>query len=276
VLRDASDLLLDDEPTVLADLLRHLEERSDDPAETRNSAAWLAHRLETFTDRHERKRVPLADLMGLAARGLAPAGDPPSDDAGAAAWRATLATAERLYGEGFCRLGRLPFLDDGRLAMLLAESEQAQRATIGRAAQIGEPGRALRELAVDRRLTAGVSEAVDFAVRPSYRAVYMYYAPSARVHPHVDHADYEIIFHLTLAHIPPADGSRRAALVVYRLDGPPARVELAEGEAMVLRGRGSIHTREPIKGGEHWTTLAIGFAPEPVAERNSSGRSGRG
>jgi hypothetical protein len=85
-----------------------------------------------------------------------------------------------------------------------------------------------------------VSEAVGFAVRPSYRAVYMYYAPSARVHPHVDHADYEIICHLTLAHVPPADGSRRAALVVYRLDRPPARVELAEGEAMVLRGRGAF------------------------------------
>jgi hypothetical protein len=177
-----------------------------------------------------------------------------------------LRTVERLYGGGFCRLGRLPFVDDELLAALLAEAGQAARTTIAEAQQIADPGRALRELAVDPRLRDAVSEALGIAVEPSYRAVYMYYAPHARVELHVDHADYEVIFHLTLDHVPPADGSRRAALVVHRLDRPPARVELAPGEAMALRGRGSIHTREPLEGGEHWTTLAIGFKPRTRRE----------
>jgi hypothetical protein len=106
-----------------------------------------------------------------------------------------------------------------------------------------------------------VSEALGLRVAPTYRAVYMDYAQGAHVEPHVDHADYEVIFHLTLAHDPPEDGSRRAALVVFHVDGPPARLELAPGEALALRGRGSIHAREPLGPGERWATLAIGFEP---------------
>ena len=263
VLRDASGLR-DDEPAVLADLLRRLEAPPGEAAETWTPAAWLARTLTSFADGHG--PAPLADLIGLAARGLAPDGAVPTDAAGRAAWRAALTTVEQLYGGGFCRLGRLPFVSDDELAALLAEAGRSQRSTIAVAQQIADPGPALRRLAVDPRLRDAVSEALGVAVEPTYRAVYMFYEPHARVDLHVDHADYEVIVHLTLAHDPPDDGSRRAALVVYRLDRPPARVELAPGEAMTLRGRGSVHTREPLKGGEHWTTLAIGFKPRARRE----------
>ena len=51
-------------------------------AETWTPAAWLARRLATFADGRTDARTPLADLMGLAARGLAPGGDLPADAAG--------------------------------------------------------------------------------------------------------------------------------------------------------------------------------------------------
>jgi hypothetical protein len=260
-LQESRDLLRDDEPAVLTALLAQLQGPGD-PGAGESPAQWLARRLETFADADERRRLALADLLGLAARALALDGRVPSDAAGAAAWRATLTTVDRLYGGGAHRLGRLRFIDDERLIALLVEAAQSQRTANAEAQQLGDPGPALRDLAVDPQLAAAVSDAVGFSVTPSYRAVYMYFAPGARIQPHVDHADYEVIFHLTLEHVPPEDGSGRAALVVFRLDEPPLRVELAPGEAIALRGRGSIHTREPINAGEHWTTLAIGFKPQ--------------
>jgi hypothetical protein len=254
-LRESARVLRDDEPAVLEALLAHLARR---PAA---SAAQLERRLVAFAAASPHAFVPLADLLGLAARGLAPAGEPPSDPAGADAWHATLATAERLYGGGVRRLGRLPFLDGDRLAGLLAESNRARKRTVAPGQRLAEPGPVLRELAVDRRLARAVSEAFGIPVEPAYRAVSVDYCPGALVEPHVDHADYETIVHLTLAHEPPADGRARAALVVFHPERPPARVELAPGEALTLRGRGSIHCRERLGPGEWWSTLAIGFRP---------------
>jgi hypothetical protein len=159
VLRDAVDVLRDDEPATLAALLAHLAEPAPAlPGET--AAVWLAGRLAAFADGNPHARTPLADLMGDAARGLATHGEPPADAAGAAVWRAALITVERLYGGGFRRLGRLPFVDDDRVAALLAESRQAAKGAPAPGQWIADPGPALHRLAVDRRLCATASEAV--------------------------------------------------------------------------------------------------------------------
>lgn len=266
----ASDRLEGDEPRVLADLLAHLCEQPRRPSpEAQAPARSLARSLAAFADADARRRAALADLMGLAARGLATAGDPPRDPSGAAAFEAALRTTERIYGGGHALLGRPPFVPLARLKALLTEARAANRTPVSDGHEIGEPGSALRALAVDDRLRAAMSEAASLSVAPTYRAVYMYLSPGAQVPPHVDHADYELIFHLTLEHSPPADGSRRSALYVYRLEGAPVRLELAAGEGLVLRGRGSIHAREPITDGERWTSIAIGFAPQRVPETAS-------
>jgi hypothetical protein len=258
-LREAAGGLRDEEPAALDALLAHLGRDLDPPPGGPGAASWLQRRLVAFAAANPRAFGPLADLLGHAARGLAATGAPPTDGAGLAAWRATLATTERLYGGGWRRLGRPPFLDGVRLERLLAEARRVRHRTVAVARRVADPGPALRELAADRRLAAAVSEALGVAVAPGDRAVYLDLAPGARVEPHVDGGDFEVSFHLTLAHDPPPDAPRRAALVVFRADERPERIELAPGEALALRGRGTVHARERLAPDERWTALAIGF-----------------
>ena len=51
-----------------------------------------------------------------------------------------------------------------------------------------------------------------------------------------------------------------SALVVHRVgEAEPQRVRLEAGEAVALRGRGTIHSWEPMGPDEERTLLAIGF-----------------
>jgi hypothetical protein len=239
---------------LVAELLARIESDRVEPLEL---SEWL---VSSAGDDPRRRRA-VGDAISSVARTLAPADEPPSAGAGAAAWQALVTAADALFGSGVHAFGRLPFLSHSLLALLVSES-RSQRppdAETGRRT-VGEPGRALAGLAVSRQLRESISDAFGFAVVPSYEAIYLYEPPGSHVRTHVDASDYEIVFHLILEHVLPADGSGGSALVVHRPDGlEPAPMRFEPGEAVTLRGRGTIHSWEPLREGERRTLTAVGF-----------------
>jgi hypothetical protein len=149
----------------------------------------------------------------------------------------------------------LPFISDRVIELLLAESVSADK----RQDRAGEAGPVLAQVAVSRKLREAVETAVGFGVVPSYRAVYLYDIPGSHVHTHVDTHDYEVVFHLILDHAVP-EGEAGSALVVHHVGERSAgRVRLRVGEALALRGRGTIHSWEPMGSAERRTLIAVGF-----------------
>ena len=234
-------------------LVDELLQRLDEDPPGGSLADWLA----AFAGPEEQRKEALVDLVSLIARDLAPNDDPPSAGDAAELWQALVVFVDRLYGSGVEPLGRLPFISDRLLELLAAEAESAGR----RVDRAGEAGRVLASLAVSRKLRDAVTTAVGFPVAPTYRAVYLYDIPRSHVRTHVDTHDYEVVFHLILEHAVPED-EQGSALVVHQAGATNARrVRLKPGEAVALRGRGMIHSWEPMGEQEHRTLLAIGFQP---------------
>ncbi len=217
---------------------------------------WLVR----FAEEDDARRQAVADAVAIAVRRLAPDDEPPTGpDAGV--WFALVAAADRLYGSGVTPMGRLPFAGDSILERLVAEARELapDRTEPGRRAAAGA-GDALAGLAVSRQLREAVGEAVGFPIVPTYEAVYLYEPAGSHVRTHLDARDYEIVFHLVLEHRPPADGSGGSALVAHLSGNPePARLRFRPGEAVALRGRGTIHSWEPLRDDEERILTAVGF-----------------
>lgn len=204
-------------------------------------------------------REQVGDVLGSVVRRLAATREAFTGDAAAEAWDAVAATLDRLFGSGVRQLGRLPFVTDALLDALLAEARRQLPPQAGTTRPApGRAGRVLAALAVSGKLRAAVGEAFGFPVEPTYGAVYLYDPPGSHVRTHVDTRDYELVVHLVLEHAAPADGS---ALLVHLPPEPePLRLPVAPGEAVALRGRGTIHSWEPLRDDEHRIMTAIGFA----------------
>ena len=198
-------------------------------------------------------RDELGDVLGVFARRLTPAGE---------AWQALVTALDRLYGSGVHPLGGLDFVGDELLDLLRAEArEQRPVQRQGRRSAPGQAGRVLASLAVSRQLREAVSGAVGFEVAPTHDAVYQYDPPGSHVRTHVDTRAYPLVLHLLVEHTLPRDGIPGSALLVHLPGRPgPTRVPLAAGEAVVLRGRGTIHSWEPLRDDEERTLIAVGFA----------------
>jgi hypothetical protein len=223
-------------------------------------ASWL---LAAGAPDAERRQV-LGDVLGSVARRLAHTGEAPTTGAAAEAWQALATVLDRLFGSGVQLLGRLPFVSDALVELLLTEARDRlpQRQEGGRAAP-GPAGRVLAGLAVSPKLREAVSTAFGRPVVPTYDAVYLYDPPGSHVRTHVDTRDYELVLHLVLEHTRPQDGSPGSALIVHLPGEPePTRLPVAPGEAVALRGRGTIHSWEPLRADEDRVMTAIGFASE--------------
>ena len=222
-------------------------------------AEWLAAAAGPDGERRE----VLGDVLGSVARRLAHTGEASTERAAAEAWQALATVLDRLFGSGVQALGRLPFISDALLELLLTESRRQlpeQAADTSRPPP-GPPGRALASLAVSPKLRDAVATAFDHAVAPTYDAVYLYDPPGSHVRTHVDTRDYELVVHLVLEHALPGDGSEGSALVAHLPAQPePVRLPVKPGEAVALRGRGTIHSWEPLRDDEHRTMVAIGFS----------------
>ena len=207
-------------------------------------------------------RDALGDVLGAVARRLARTGEAPKEGAAAEAWWALAAALDRLYGSGVRALGRLSFISDALLELLVTEARQQlpahEEAT--RPAP-GPAGRVLASLAVSPKLREAVATAFGCEIAPTYDAVYLYDPPGSHVRTHVDTRDYELVFHLILEHTLPRNGFDGSALIVHLPGEPePRRLPVEPGEAVALRGRGTIHSWEPLSDDEHRTMTAIGFA----------------
>lgn len=236
------------EPELIDDLLEQLELGRP----TEDLAAWLT---ASAGPNGERRDV-LGDVLGSVARRLPQTGEP---------WQALVSALDRLFGSGVRALGRLSFVGDALLALLLAEARQQLPEPEGTSRPgPGPAGRALASLAVSPKLSAAMSTAFGFAVAPTYDAVYQHDPPGSHVRTHVDTRDYELVFHLILEHTLPGDGSPGSALVAHLPAAPePTRLPVGPGEAVALRGRGTIHTWEPLHEDEDRIMIAIGFASAP-------------
>jgi hypothetical protein len=223
--------------------------------------AWLAAAAGPDGERRE----VLGDVLGSVARRLAHTGDAPTEGAAAEAWQALATALDELYGGGVRPLGRLPFISDALLALLVTEARQQLPAhdQASRPAP-GPPGRVLASLAVSPKLRESVASAFGHEIFPTYDAVYLYDPPGSHVRTHVDTRDYELVFHLILEHTLPRDRSEGSALIVHLPEErEPTRLPVEPGEAVALRGRGTIHSWEPLRDDEHRTMIAIGFASTP-------------
>ena len=229
----------------------------------------LAERLLATAGSDADRRASLVDFIGHAALVLAPNDTPPAEGAPASAWSALVSVANSLNGSGAYALGRPRFIDDVRCRLLLDEARRQLTSTAGLGATraVGRAGDALAALAVSRRLRETVSSALGFAVTPTYDALYEYDPPASHVRTHLDSRDYEIVFHLLLEHTTSLSGDGLSVLIAHLPnESAPTRIGLRAGEALVLRGRGTIHSWQPLSDDERRILIAIGFRRE-TAER---------
>ncbi|MDB4889674.1 MAG: hypothetical protein JWL61_1529 [Gemmatimonadetes bacterium] len=239
------------------DLLTQLLIRLRKPAGDDDS---LVHSLVAFAGVDDDRRAELTNIVGVAARELAPDDVPPVRGAAAEAWRALVVTADRLHGSGAYALGRPAFVTDRLLGLLVEESRAERPSDLGGRRATSAPGDVLAALAVSRQLATAMNDALPFKVVPTYDALYEYDPPGGRVRTHVDSRDFEIVFHLLLEQPSPAGEEAKSVLVVHRpLESEPSRLRLRVGEAVVLRGRGTIHSWEPLGREETRTLVAVGF-----------------
>jgi hypothetical protein len=229
------------------------------------SAAALGGRLAALGD-DAREHAALTDLLGLAARTLAPDGDEvAATGASAAAWRALSIAVDRLHSSGAVALGRLAFLSDALIDGLVREAREKLPERPGDGERLyAVAGPLLARLAVSRQLKDALRAAYGAALEPSYDAVYMYDPPGSHVRTHVDNRAYELIWHLVLEHTLPADGSGGSALVTHPPDSTRAdRLALAPADSVLLHGRGTLHSWQPLRAGERRTLIGVGYTPHP-------------
>jgi hypothetical protein len=215
----------------------------------------LARSLTDAVEGLRHERAVVGDALGALARRLAPAD---------AAWQPLTIVLDRLYGSGVHVLGRPPFVSDGLLQVLRAEGrgQRPETAAAHRPAP-GAAGPALAALAVSAQLRDAVSTALGHPVAPTYDAVYLYDPPGSHVRTHVDTRDYELVVHLVLEHTLPRNGPGSALVVHLPGEPEPSRLAVCPGEAVVLRGRGTIHSWEQLADDEDRTMIAVGFASSP-------------
>jgi hypothetical protein len=240
-------------PDLLAELLEHLRAHGRDDES-------LAQSLVAFGGADDDRRAQLTNIIGVAARQLAPEDVSPMRGVAAEAWRALVVVVDRMHGSGGYALGWPAFLTDRLLGLLVEESRAQRPSDFGDRRATSAPGDVLATLAVSRQLATAVSAALSFDVVPTYDALYEYDPPGGRVRTHVDSRDFEIVFHLLVEQPSPAGEEAESVLVVHRpLEREPSRLRLRAGEAVVLRGRGTIHSWEPLGAEETRTLAAVGF-----------------
>jgi hypothetical protein len=243
-------------PTMLTELVDRLRLNGDEDS--------LEHTLVSFAGVDDDRRADLTNIIGIAARQLAPDDVPPTRGAAAEAWRALVTAADKLHGSGAHALGRPSFVTDHVLGLLVEESRELRPRDIGGRRATAAPGDVLAALAVSRQLATAVNDALSFDVVPTYDAMYEYDPPGGRIRTHVDSRDFEIVFHLLVEQPSPSGEEAESVLVVHRpLEREPSRLRLRAGEAVVLRGRGTIHSWEPLGADETRTLVAVGFKQMP-------------
>lgn len=222
----------------------------------------LAERLVELAGDDCESRSLLASAIGKAARHLVPDDEPPSNEPEATAWQELLKAADLLYGTAAEPLGRLTFISDRLLDSLISEAHH-QKPEVGAGVRaIGPAGDLLAGLAASRQLREALSASLGFRVVPTYDAMYEYDPPGSHVRTHLDAAAFEFTFHLLLEQ--KSEGREHASVLIVHVhrEALPRRLEVRPGEAVVLAGRGTIHSWAPLGNDEFRILTAIGFKRE--------------
>jgi hypothetical protein len=271
---EGADALLADMLQTLSDDLR---QPAPSPAAYRELVAELAaaagtsddegfvtqldHRLAAMAEHGDAERTALADVVATLARRLAPDGRPSRGGAGDTLWQALVASAARLHQCGFATMGRLSFVTDRLLeSMRLEARAQLAQAPSSPKRRVAEAGQLLSHLAVSRKLQQAIGEALGGPIRPSLRATYLYDPPGSHVQTHLDAREFEITYHLVLDHTIPTGSPGSALLAHLPGQSDPVRAALVPGDSVALRGRGTLHSWEPLAADEHRTLVAVAWA----------------
>jgi hypothetical protein len=222
-------------------------------------ASQASERMAAVAVARGDRRASVADIVGEIARRLGSEDGAPATTHSTAAWQALITTADRLYGSGVAPMGRLPFISDRLLELMLDEArEHLPQPAPPSTRSVASGGRALASLAVSGKLQKAVSGALGIPVASGYHALYAYDPPESHVRVHLDSREYEFIFHMVLEHRIPADGSAGSALVAHLPErAEPSRTWLRPGEGVALCGRGTIHSWQPLQRGESRTLVDI-------------------
>lgn len=215
---------------------------------------YLVRELESHASEEDYRRLRV--LLGNASIGLAPDGAVPIEPEFRAAWNLVLDLFGRLYPSEAKSLGPLPWLHRRRLSMLRREMFAGLKK--GRPASGMRPGLEGRKLAIDPRLMALASGALDKTVTPAFGARYVFYTkPGDFFWPHPDDPEFGVNILVCISRSLPPGRSTGSAFLAYRRDGSVERHELLPGTAIAVEARGCVHGREPLVEGEHVALLSI-------------------
>lgn len=227
---------------------------------TGNRLARSIRRALTLRSGNEEYRA-LRVLLAYVPGALAPDCVVPKHPFLRAAWKTIVSFFAEIFPSTLHAMGRLDGLDRRTLAVLRREAAPGMR--IGRTASGRRPGSAGRRLAVDRRLTDRVADALGHRVSPGYQARYLFYTkPGDHIWPHPDDPKFPVSVLICIDHELPPGASSGSAFLAYRPDGSVDRYELAPGTALAVEP-GLVHAREPVQPGERVLMMSIALARPP-------------
>jgi hypothetical protein len=214
------------------------------------------------------ERNNLRLLLCMAAGDLAPFAGECQDETRGSALRSTIAALARLQpyerqipADGVVWQGRPVFLDDERLASLVAESHDRRPcARLYERQYLAPGGPRAAELAVAPEMVALVKEHAGPGITPTGVASYLFYdEPGMGIDPHVDTDVFALNAVLLLLH--GHVGRPQSELVVFPTTGGRRSISLAAGELVLVYADSVVHGRTDTAHGENVHVLTIGFQP---------------
>lgn len=196
-------------------------------------------------------------LLCMAAGGLAPHGDLPTEPRKVHAFRSVLTSLSMLQRAGVLWRGEMSVFPEGTLKKLQDEAI-VRRATAKSTERhfLGCGGPFADQFARSHELAAFV-EQLDPEMEPTGIASYVYYdAPGCGLDPHIDTEVFSLNLIIMLHHQYSSDPSH---LLIFDPDGTQNRVLLTVGQCLLLYAGGTIHAREDMKQNESLSLLTIGF-----------------
>lgn len=234
------------------------DDGADDRGEWRRTGARLTRYLLNELRRHDGddayRRVRV--LLGNSSIALAPDGLVSQDPVFRTAWTTIVDLFAGLYPSKAVPLGLLEWVRPRALARLRRELFTGLER--GRSASGMRPGPEGRKLAIDPRLMARASQALDTTVTAAYAARYVFYTrPGDFFWPHPDDPEFAVNILVCLSRSLAPGRSVGSAFLAYRRDGSVERHELTPGTAIAVEARGCVHGREPLLPGEHVALLSV-------------------
>ncbi len=240
-------------------LLATRTQRPDDAAFEARFDALLVRVPSLATDYDA--AVELLDSLGAGTRLFVSSGATPDDPAWTAFFDGVARVADRVAGSGVFPLSRPSFLSNELLRLLRdeARTQQTEGPRSTRRAT-GVAGDVLAHVAVSRQLREACSTAAGTALVPTLDALYEYDPPNSHVRTHLDGSGHPWTCHLLVEHRRLATDTPEASVLIAHLPGVGTRrYTLREGDAVVLRGRGTLHSWAPLGPDERRTLTAVGF-----------------